>query len=49
MRNLADFEVIEIIDDNILYLALLGINWAFENQAVINLKKNTMSFEGNGI
>ena len=47
--NLADFEVIEIIDDNMLYPVLLGINWAFDNQAVINLKKKTMSFEGNGI
>ena len=28
---------------------LLGIDWVFENQAIINLKKKTMSFEGNGI
>ena len=47
--NLADFEVIEIINDNTLYPALLGIDWAFDNQVIINLKKNTMSFEGNGI
>ena len=47
--NLADFEVIEIIDDNTPYLVLLGIDWAFENQAIINLKMKTMSFEGNGI
>ena len=47
--SLADFEVIEIIDDNTPYPTLLGINWEFENQAIINLKKNTMSFEGNGI
>ena len=49
MRSLADFKVIEIIDDNTPYPALLGIEWAFENQAIINLKKKTMSFEGNGI
>ena len=49
MRSLADFEVIEIIDDNTSYPALLGIDWAFENQVIINLKKKTMSFEGNGI
>jgi hypothetical protein len=49
VRNLADFEVIEIIDDNTPYPVLLGINWAFENQAIINLKKKTMSIEGNGI
>ena len=49
VRSLADFQVIEIIDDNTLYPTLLGIAWAFDNQAIINLKKKTMSFEGNGI
>ena len=29
VRSLADFEVIEIIDDNTPYPALLGIDWAF--------------------
>ena len=46
---LDDFEVIEIINDNTPYLALSSIDWAFENQAIINLKKKIMSFEGNGI
>lgn len=41
--------MIEIIDDSTPYPTLLGIDWAFENQAIINLKKKTMSFEGNGI
>ena len=49
VRSLVDFEVIEIIDDSMPYLVLLGIDWAFDNQAIINLKKKTMSFEGNGI
>ena len=49
MRSLADFEVIEIINDSIPYPTLLGIDWAFKNQAIINLKKKTMSLEGNGI
>ena len=49
MCSLADFEVIEIIDDNTPYRAMLGIDWAFENQAIINLKKKTMSLEGKGI
>jgi hypothetical protein len=49
MHSLADFEVIEIIDDSTPYPTLLGIDWAFKNQAIINLKKKTMSFEGNGI
>ena len=49
VRSLADFEVIEIIDDSTPYPALLGIDWAFENQVIINLKKKSVSFEGNGI
>ena len=49
VRSLADFEVIEIIDGSMPYPALLGIDWVFENQAIINLKKKTMSFEGNAI
>ena len=49
VHSLAGFEVIEIIYDSTSYPALLGIDWAFENQAIINLKKNTMSLEGNGI
>lgn len=46
---LADFEVIKIIDDSTPYPTLLGIDWAFENQAIINMKKKTISFEGNRI
>ena len=39
VRSLIDFEVIEIIDDSNPFPALLGIDWAFDNLAVINLKK----------
>ena len=39
VRSLADFEVIEIINDSKPFLALLGIDWAFDNLAVIDLKK----------
>ena len=39
VSTLADFEVIEIIDDSNPYLALLGIEWAMENAAIINLKR----------
>ena len=49
VRSLVDFEVIEIIDDSTSYSALLGTDWVFNNQAIINLKRKTMSFEGNGI
>ena len=40
-----DFEVIEIVDDNNPYLALLGIDWATDMNGVINLKKRKMIFE----
>jgi hypothetical protein len=39
------FEVREIMDDFDPYLALLGIDWAFDNNAALNLKKRQMSFE----
>ena len=42
---LADFEVIEIVDDSNPYPVLLGIDWAIDMNGVINLKKQTMSFE----
>jgi len=40
-----DFEVIEIVNDNNPYLALLGIDWATDMNGVINLKKRKMIFE----
>jgi hypothetical protein len=41
----ADFEVIEIVDDTTTYLEMLGLDWAFDNQAIINLKTRKMEFE----
>ena len=43
--TLADFKVIEIVDDNNPYPALLGIDWAIDMNGVINLKKHKMIFE----
>jgi hypothetical protein len=40
-----DFEVIEIVDDTTPYPTLLGLDWAFDNQAIINLKTRKMTFE----
>lgn len=40
-----DFEEIEIVDKTNPYMALLGINWAFENNSILNLKNRKMSFE----
>jgi len=42
---LTNFEVIEIFYDSNPYPALLGIDWATDMNAVINLKKRKMIFE----
>jgi hypothetical protein len=41
----ANFEVIEIVDGTTSYLTLLGLDWVFDNQAIINLKTRKMTFE----
>jgi hypothetical protein len=43
--SVADFEVIEIMDDNEPYTTLMGLEWAFDNQVIINLKRRKMIFE----
>jgi len=45
VQTIIDFEVIEIMDDNNPYLALLGLYWAFDNLPIINLSKRKMVFE----
>ena len=42
---LADFKVIDIVDENNPYPMLLGIDWATDMNGVINLKKCKMIFE----
>lgn len=42
---LSNFEVIEIVDDKNTYPVLIGIDWAFDMDAVINLKKWRITFE----
>ena len=39
------FEVIEIVDGTTLYPTLLGLDWVFDNQTIINLKTRKMTFE----
>jgi hypothetical protein len=34
-----DFEVIEIVDGTTHYPTLLGLYWAFDNQAIINPRR----------
>jgi len=45
VKSVAEFEVIEIVDDSSPYLALLGIEWAYNCNVIINLKKIQMSFD----
>lgn len=47
VKVLADFEVIEIVEDADPYLALLGLDWAIDMGGFINLKKYRMVFENN--
>jgi hypothetical protein len=49
VRTFAYFEVIEILDDNFPYPALLGIDWALNNSIVVYLKKRRMEFERDGL
>jgi hypothetical protein len=43
--TMEDFEVIDIVDNTSRYLALLGLDWAFLNQNIINLRTRKMIFE----
>jgi hypothetical protein len=45
VHNVAHLEVIKIVDDSQPYPKLMGIEWAFENQTIINLKKREIIFE----
>jgi hypothetical protein len=38
VRTKVDFEVTEIVDGTTPYLTLLGLDWVFDNHAIINLK-----------
>jgi hypothetical protein len=39
VRTFSYFEVIEIVDGSCPYLVLLGIDWAFNNSTMVDLKK----------
>ena len=45
MHTFADFEFINIVDDTNPYPTLLGIDWAIDNQTIINFKKMIVSFK----
>jgi len=49
VKSVVYFEVIEIMGDKDPYPELLGIDWAYENYVVIDLNKDTMTFEADRI
>jgi hypothetical protein len=49
VKTIFDFEVIEIMGEKDPYPALLGIDWAYENFVVIDIKKELMTFEADGM
>ena len=49
MRTHVDFDVIEFIDGGGSYPMLIGIGWPNDNMAVINFKKQLMTFENQDI
>jgi hypothetical protein len=46
VHNVADFEVIEIMDKVHTYPTFLELDHAFNKHKIINLKKREMTFEG---
>jgi hypothetical protein len=49
VRTFPDFEVIEIVDDSFPYPTMLGIDLAFNNSTVVDLKKRRITFERDGL
>jgi hypothetical protein len=45
VRTMEDFEVIDIVENTSPYPTLLGLDWPFDNQDIINLKTINMIFE----
>jgi len=45
VRTVAYFKAIEIVDDTNPYPELMGIDWAFDNLTIINLRKRQMIFK----
>ena len=49
VKVLAEFKVIEIVEDVDPYPVLLALDWAINMGGVINLKKRSMVFENNSM
>jgi hypothetical protein len=48
VHNMEEFEVIKIVDDSQPYPMLMGLEWVFDNQEIINLKKEGDDIQGWG-
>jgi hypothetical protein len=44
MKTIVDFEVIEIMGEKDPYPSLLGIDWAYKNYSIIDLKQGNYDF-----
>jgi hypothetical protein len=49
VKSVTNFEVIKNMDKKDPYPTLLGIEWAYDNNAIINLNKRKISFESYGM
>jgi hypothetical protein len=49
VKTMEYFEVIEIMGEKDPYPTFLGIDWAYDNYAIIDLKKELMIFEADGV
>jgi hypothetical protein len=49
IKTIVDFEVKEIMGEKDPYLALLGIDLEYDNYIVIDLKKEIMIYEADGM
>jgi len=49
VKTMENFEVTKIMGEKCMYPSLLGIDRAYENYAIIDLKKEIMTFEVDGM
>jgi hypothetical protein len=49
VKIVVDFDFIEIMGDKDPYPVLFDIDWVYDNYTVIDIKKDTMTFEAEGI
>jgi hypothetical protein len=45
VHTMEEFKVIDIVDNTSPYPTFLGIDWDFDNQAIIDMKNRNMIFD----